>query len=443
MKNIVIIGNGISGITLARHIRKLSDHKITVISAETEYFYSRTALMYVYMGHMKFEHTKPYEDWFWKKNRIDLVFDRVEKIDFQNKSLQLQKSPTIIYDDLVLAIGSKPNFPAWANKNIIGVQGLFSYQDLISMEENTKGIKRAIVSGGGLIGIEMVEMLLSRGISVKYLVREFKFWNKVLPKEEGDMVADHMIEHGVDLRLGTELSEIHEDSNGKVYSVTSLSGEKIETEFVGVCIGVVPNIDFLKDSELKTNKGILINNFFETNIPNVFAIGDCTEFEKTIPGRTKHEQIWYTGRMHAETLAKTICGKRTEYKPNNFFNSAKLFDIEYQVYSRDVILDDKFESFFYLNLKEKKSIRIYFNPENGIFEGVNLLGIRYRHEVCNRWLNEKRSVEYVLEHLSDANFDPEFYKHFEEELIANYNKKYNKQLQLKKKSWKRILGINQ
>ncbi|HAH38282.1 MAG TPA: FAD-dependent oxidoreductase, partial [Algoriphagus sp.] len=71
-RHIVIIGNGISGITCARHLRKLdSDVKITVISGESKYFFSRTALMYVYMGHMKFEHTQPYENWFWQKNRID------------------------------------------------------------------------------------------------------------------------------------------------------------------------------------------------------------------------------------------------------------------------------------------------------------------------------------------------------------------------------------
>mgnify|MGYP000265332673 FL=1 len=70
-EHIVIIGNGISGITCARHIRKNSNKRITVISGETEHFFSRTALMYVYMGHMKFEHTQPYENWFWKKNRID------------------------------------------------------------------------------------------------------------------------------------------------------------------------------------------------------------------------------------------------------------------------------------------------------------------------------------------------------------------------------------
>jgi len=87
MEHIVIIGNGIAGVTAARHIRKNSDKKITIVSAETDYFFSRTALMYVYMGHMKFEHTQPYENWFWKKNRIDLVKGYVTQVDHDNKKL--------------------------------------------------------------------------------------------------------------------------------------------------------------------------------------------------------------------------------------------------------------------------------------------------------------------------------------------------------------------
>ena len=101
MEKIVIIGNGISGVTCARHIRKNSDKELLIISGETEHFFSRTALMYVYMGHMRYEDIKPYEDWFWKKNRIELMFDYVESIDTAKKALKMKSGQTVQYDKLV------------------------------------------------------------------------------------------------------------------------------------------------------------------------------------------------------------------------------------------------------------------------------------------------------------------------------------------------------
>ena len=97
MEHIVIIGNGISGISAARHIRKLSDKRITVISSETDYFFSRTALMYVYMGHMKFDHTKPYENHFWIKNKIDLKRGFVTKIDGSKKEFGIRQKHLSLY----------------------------------------------------------------------------------------------------------------------------------------------------------------------------------------------------------------------------------------------------------------------------------------------------------------------------------------------------------
>ncbi|MCU0369753.1 MAG: NAD(P)/FAD-dependent oxidoreductase [Cyclobacteriaceae bacterium] len=183
MKHVVIIGNGISGITAARNIRKRSNFKITVISSESPYFFSRTALMYIYMGHMKFDHTKPYEDNFWSKNKIELVFDHVEQIETGSKVLHMRSEKSIQYDILVIAVGSKPAFFNWPGQELTGVQGLYSLQDLQRMEEQTKGVKHAVIVGGGLIGIEMAEMLRSRNIEVTMLVREKEFWSNVLPRD--------------------------------------------------------------------------------------------------------------------------------------------------------------------------------------------------------------------------------------------------------------------
>ena len=109
-QHLVIIGNGIAGVTTARHVRKRdSEMKITIISAESDHFYSRPALMYIYMGHMRYQDTKPYEDWFWPKNRIELVRALVTKIDTDAKTLHFDDGRTIGYDKLVIATGSKSN----------------------------------------------------------------------------------------------------------------------------------------------------------------------------------------------------------------------------------------------------------------------------------------------------------------------------------------------
>lgn len=447
MEHIVIIGNGIAGVTAARHIRKNSDKKITIVSAETDYFFSRTALMYVYMGHMKFEHTQPYENWFWKKNRIELVKAYVNQVNHESKTLLLQNGSTINYDKLILATGSKPNKFGWKGQDLKGVQGLYSKQDLDTLEANTpnnKTCKRAVIVGGGLIGIEMAEMLRSRKIPVTFLVRETSFWNGVLPTGESAMINEHILEHHIDLRLGVNLGEILSDENGRARAITiKETGEEIECNVVGLTAGVSPNINFLKDSGIELGRGIKVNRHLETNIRDIYAIGDCAEQHEGIGKRRPIEAVWYTGRMMGETVAQTICGNKIDYKPGHWFNSAKFLDLEYQTYGwvfSERSRKENEQHFHWRDTKEKICITIAFDKDTKQFLGINTFGIRMRHEIFNRWLSEKRNVFDVLEYLKDANFDPEFYKKYEAEIVSQFNTEFNTTISLKKKSWKRIFS---
>lgn len=429
MEHVVIIGNGISGITLARHIRKLSDKKITIISAESDYFFSRTALMYVYMGHMKFEHTQPYENWFWKKNNIELKKGYVNKIDTENKTLHFAEGDQMSYDTLVIATGSKPNKFGWPGEYLKGVQGLYSKQDLENLEvyaPNNKVCKHGVIVGGGLIGIELAEMLNSRNIPVTFLVRESSFWNSVLPESESQMINRHIKNHHINLKLSSNLEEIISDESGKVKSIIiEGTGEEIPCDFVGLTAGVSPNIPFLKESKIETNKGVLVNRFLETNIKDVYAIGDCAEQREAIGNRRPVEAVWYTGRMMGETLAQTICGNKTEYKPGHWFNSAKFLDIEYQTYgwvNTDKGKPDYEAHFHWKHEDDTKCITIAYHKDTNQFLGINTFGIRLRHDVFDKWLSEKRNLDYVINNLEVANFDPEFYKRFENQIKASYHK---------------------
>ena len=431
MEHVVIIGNGISGVTAARHIRKLSDKRITIISAESDYFFSRTALMYVYMGHMKFEHTQPYENWFWKKNNIELVKGFVKTIDTETKTLSFESGNSLKFDKLIIATGSKPNKFGWPGQDLKGVLGMYHKQDLERLEQlapNNKVCKHAVIVGGGLIGIELAEMLHSRNIPVTFLVRESSFWNGVLPQGESDMINRHIISHHIDLRLSSNLKQITSDENGTVKSVIiEETGEEILCDLVGLTAGVSPNIEFIKSTKIEVNRGVLVNRQLETNIQNIYAIGDCAEQREPIGNRKPVEAVWYTGRMMGEVIAQTICGNQMSYNPGHWFNSAKFFDIEYQTYGW--VFSKPKESHAHFHWKhpdDTKCITIEYNTITNEFLGINTFGIRMRHETFNTWLNEKRDIDYVLNHFSEANFDPELYKCYENDILITYKNQLQK-----------------
>lgn len=421
MEHIVIIGNGISGITAAKYIRKLSDKQITVISSEADYFFSRTALMYVYMGHMKFEQTQPYEKTFWNENNIFIEKDYVVSVNPLNEIIYLKSGIPVTYDKLIIATGSKSNKFGWPGQDLHGVTGLYNKQDLEYIEENTANCKHAVVVGGGLIGIELAEMLLSRNIAVTFLVREKSFWDIVLPPGESEMINRHIIEHGIDLKLGTGLKEIIADENGRARAVVTDKNETIDCQFVGLTAGVSPNIDFLKGSGIEIGRGVKVNRYLQTNFENIYAIGDCAEQHEAIGNRRPIEAVWYTGRMMGETVAQTICGNPTQYNPGNWFNSAKFLDIEYQTYGWVFAEPKDNEEHFYWEHKDGKiCVRFVYNKTSREFTGINTFGIRMRHDFFDKVLTEKRSIDYVMGNLAAANFDPEFFTKYEAEINAAF-----------------------
>lgn len=378
------------------------------------------------MGHIRWRDIKPYEPWFWEKNRLELKKAYVETVDTNNKTLHFKGGGTIAYDKLIIATGSVTNTFGWEGLELNGVQGLVSKQDLENLEKNApnnKDCPRAVIVGGGLIGVEMAEMLRTRNIEVTMLVREDAFWTNVLPKPEAEMISRHIISHGVDLLHNSELDKIIGDKDGNVKAVMTKNGEEIPCCVVGITTGVKPQIAFLKNSKIETDRGVLVNRKLETNIEGVYAIGDCAQQREPIGNRPPIEAVWYTGRMMGEALAQTICGNPFEYKPGNWFNSAKFFDIEYQtygwVYSEQRRKD--YEAQFHWKCKSNlRCVTISYNKNSNEFLGINTFGIRMRQEVFDTWLNEKRSVDYVIQNLKQANFDPEFYKKYEKEIQSQF-----------------------
>jgi NAD(P)H-nitrite reductase large subunit len=424
----VIIGNGIAGVTTARHLRKNSRQRIQLISAETPYFFSRTALMYVYMGHMKFEHTQPYENDFWHKNDISLVQAFVKRVDSKTKTVILDNGEEIQFDNLVIATGSKTRFFGWPGQDLKGVQGLYSYQDLMSLEAHTPKpfeknhrVKQAVIVGAGLIGVELAEMLLTRDIEVTFLVRGKYFWGNILTANEAQQINEHLMRHGVKLLFDKELKEVLGDSQGRVRAVVTDKGEEIECQLLGITTGVEANLSFEIDVDLEINRGILVNEFLETSIEGIYAAGDCAEVRNPGEGRKGIEPVWYVGRMMGEVLGQTLAGTKMPYAPGPWFNSAKFFDIEYQTYG--TVLNEhegRQSQFFWKHLSQDKFITISYHPETEVFEGINAFGVRLRHAYFDKALREKQRVGQVVGGLAAANFDAEFYGKWHKQLQSDF-----------------------
>ncbi len=410
--HVAIIGNGVTGVSAALRIRaREPDWRITLISGESTYHYSRPALMYVFMGHMRYQDTKPYEDSFWREQRLDLVRGWVTGVDLERRELALHDAPPIHFDRLLLATGSRSNRFGWPGQDLDGVQGLYGLADLKRLYDTIGRTRRAVIVGGGLIGIELAEMLHSAGVEVTFLVRERSYWDNVLPDEESQLVNEAIRAEGLGLELETELASIEDDGRGRCAAAVTGDGRRFPCELVGLTAGVSPNVELVRDTALEVGRGILVDDSLRTSVEGVYAAGDCAEIRRPEGSRNLIQQVWYTGKKQGEVVGDVICGEERTYDPGIWFNSAKFLHVEYQTYGR-VGLDVPGEaSLFWRHPSEPVCVRLVH--VDGAVVGFNVMGTRWRHEVCERWLAERLDVRDVIARLEEVHFDPEFYRRHE------------------------------
>ena len=404
----VIIGNGVAGITAAHTIRERDrSAQITLISGESDYFFSRTALMYAFMDRMTLRDLEPFERKIYDKQKFNRIRAWVKNLDADTRTLTLDTGQTLQYDALLLATGSLANQLTIPGAESVkqGLVNFVTLQDLANCEKWTKLGGKAAVTGGGLIGIELVECLTHHGMQVDFFVRDPWYWPAALDKEEAAMVTAHIRHHGVIVHLEETLSEIKADATGKLSSITGVSGKQYPLDLLGVAIGVHPAIEWLTQVKTPpaTKRGILTDPAFRTSVPNVWAAGDCAEIE--LPGGKPFiEQIWYSAKRQGELAAKSMLGDPVAYQSPIFYNSSKFFEIEYTTVGQPNAAD--VETFYHRFAASEASLRITWR--NAAVTGFNMLGSRWNHEFFERWISERRTPQHVIDHLPDAQFDGEF-----------------------------------
>lgn len=409
----VIIGNGVAGINAAGAIRRRDDSaNITIISSESDQFFARTALMYVQCGQMSEEDIRPFGSDHYEQMRFDRVRGRVSSLNANDKSLMLDDGNEINYDRLLIAAGSVPRMADWPGRELDGVGNFVTWRNLEWMRAKAAISERAVIVGGGLIGVEVAEVLLMAGLEVTMVIREDWYWPIALDRREGEMIQQHIEQHGCKLLLKTECQEVV-GSGGKVVGLKTNHGDIIDCDMVVFTIGVVPQTNWLRDSglELDNSGGVVVNDQLMTNVPNIWAAGDCASVV-WFNGVRRPEQLWYTSRDQGLIAGANMCGSEKVYCRGTLYNSAKFFDVEYTTAGLVNFNLDGEQNWYHREPDTCYSMRITYLPDNTVV-GFNMVGRRWDHRVLTCWVEEKRSLDWILPRLGQALFDEEFMPTFD------------------------------
>lgn len=443
----VIVGNGVAGMEAAVALRAREPQaKITVVSEESDHFFSRTALMYVLAGQLRHQDTEPLERDAYARLSLERVRARAVGLDLAGRRLRLSGGQELPYDRLLLACGSRPRPAPWPGAQLAGVGHFVTLQDLAWLEAELHGgpnrggppprpdahlersapdspyqsrpvaarrrghlARQAVVVGGGLIGIEVVEVMLAAGLRPHFVVREEWFWPMAIDAAEGAWITQRLAGHGAQVHLGRGVVAL-EGQDGLVTGLRTDDGALLPADVVVVAIGVVPNTGWLAGAglALEPSGGVRVGPDLSTSAPGVFAAGDCAAVPGA-DGRPRVEQLWYTARDQGRIAARAMLGDPVRYERGLPYNSAKLMDIEYttvgEVWTGPAPDAAAWEWTLVEEGRVRSSTRICGRGDQVV--GFNLLGRRWDHSVLARWIQERRDLAWVVQRLPQAAFDTE------------------------------------
>ena len=401
----VILGNGVAGIEAALAIRARDDAaRITLISAEHDHFYSRTALMYLLAGQLSLRDTEPYDRQLYERLRFERVRGRAERLEAGARKLTVD-GRILEFDRLLLAVGSRARPAPWPGSRGPGVHAFVTLQDLDALEREVIPGRTACVIGGGLIGVEVAEALLHRGMKVRFLVREPWDFPVALDERESDVVAAHIRTHGVEVRTRTPVEAIERDGE-RVTGVRTPDGT-VACDLVVVAIGVEPNTGFLRGSDVALADNLAIETEPDLSVrghPHVFAAGDCANVTWA-DGVRRPEQLWYTARDQGRVAGAAMLGDAVRYQRGAWYNSAKFFDLEYTTAGWVPPDPTGWRTWYQQHPTLPVTQRIVCKGDRVV--GFNAVGSRWDHTRILAWIREHRTLPWVLAHLEEARFDEE------------------------------------
>ncbi len=320
-KKVVIIGGGVGGMTLAIELsRKCEIVDITVIKKERHGSYSPCGMPFVLEGKIeRMENVILFPSEFYIDKGIEMILEtEVKRIDLEDKTIELDDSNTLNYDELVLATGRKPFLPPIEGKELAGVHTLSDYEDGVRLKNEMKGAKRAVIIGGGIIGLEVATAFSEKNIHTTVIEMLPQILPQILDPDMAKIVEERLKGMGIEVLTSSKVESIK--GKGRVKSVI-VKNKELEADLVLIATGVKPNADLAKEAGISIGKVGGIITDYRLNVKkdgeyldDVFALGDCIEVENLIVRSSQLSGLASSAALQARLIVENICGNDTELK---------------------------------------------------------------------------------------------------------------------------------
>jgi len=317
----VIVGNGFAGTTAAEQLRKADPACSIVLFADEPYcLYNRIALPPMLRLQVT-EQKVIMRDVAWhEKLRIDLrLSTRVDRINVADQTV-LAAGREEPYDALLIATGGRPNLAT--SPGAEGAQNVYNFQymsDTKAISQALETAKVGVAVGGSFIAYELAEAFVSRNVETHWLIRGPRFLRRMLDEAAGELLHDAARADGVHLHFGEEVREFVR-SNGAVTKVVTTTGETIDTDLVGIGLGLTINTELCEGTGIATRTGIVTDEHLETDVPGIFSAGDCAEFYDPIAEQHYRMGTWNSAGAHGKLAAHNMAVHGVEGAERKMFD---------------------------------------------------------------------------------------------------------------------------
>lgn len=331
MPKYVIVGASAAGIGAVEAIREVDPvGSVTVISDEQCPQYSRPMISDLVSGKANFDKMMCREDDFWQKNDVQALTVRTAvSLNLDKKWVALDKGDHVNFEKLLIATGGKPFVPKIEGAEKEGVFTFTTLSDAEGLAAKLETAKSAAVIGGGLIGVSVTEALVKRGLKVTMVELKDTILSLILDPTAAEMVENVISKAGVTIATGQTVQRIlgkPEDDN-VVGGAVLTGGETVQCDLVIIAIGVIPRMELVSGTSLKTHKGIIVDKFMRTNVSDVYASGDVAEAYDFVLGENRLLPLWPLALQEGKVAGYNMAGKKAQYPGGTAMSALKYFGI--------------------------------------------------------------------------------------------------------------------